>query len=110
MRTMGSEFSRRVAFVPRVAAQSGMGPAVLSDGEPIAERAKVLFGSGQERREAGQHAAQQTATFRVRTSRALRAANTTWEIDFSGARWGISSIVEIEPHGAELEFTAVKRD
>jgi len=46
----------------------------------------------------------------VRTSRALRAANTTWEIDFSGARWGISSIVEIEPHGAELEFTAVKRD
>lgn len=87
-----------------------MGPVAMVDGTPIVERAKVLFGSGQERREAGQHAAAQTATFRVRSSMALRKADATWEIDFGGARWGITSIIEIEPHGCELEFTAVKRE
>lgn len=99
---------RLVAFVPQVVVVDAVGVEVEADGAPVRAWAKVLFGTGAERREAGAQAAVQTATFRVLSTAALRAASERWSIEFNSARWGITSIAPIG-EADEIEFTAVRR-
>lgn len=108
MRIPAGQRDRKVEFYPRVYAEDATGVEQETDGTPIAAKAYVSFGSGAERREAGQAGSQQTATFRVLSNAALRAADARWQIAFEGARWGIISVVPIG-EAQEIEFTATRK-
>ena len=109
MRTPAYQFNRSIAFVPQATIEDALGVEINGDGIAVPARAKVLFGTGAERREAGQAGSQQSATFRVRSTAALRGVDARWEIDFQGARWGIASVVPIDRDGIEIEFTATRK-
>lgn len=99
---------RKVAFYPRVFTEGSLGSEIEADGTPVNAWARVLFGTGNERRELAQAGSSQSATFRVLSTAALRTVTERWEIDFMGARWGITSIAPIG-EADDIEFTAVKK-
>jgi hypothetical protein len=103
------EKDRLVQFYPLSVSEDALGVEAEADGTPVAAWAKVLFGTGAERREAGAAGSAQTATFRVDSCSALRAATERWEIAFADARWGITSISPVGAQGREIEFVAVKK-
>lgn len=70
-------------------------------------RAEVLFGTGQERREAAQEQAQQSATFIVAWSPLLDAVEVHDRISFDGSDWDITNIAPVGLN-KELHFTAVR--
>lgn len=107
--TPSGEVSRKVLFYPRTLSEDALGVKSEADGTAVPAFAKVLFGRGSERREAGAAGSSQAATFRVRSTAALRAATELWQIEFSSARWGITSISQVGAQGSELEFVAVKK-
>lgn len=71
--------------------------------------ARVSFGTGSERREAAAAGAVQSATFRVIASNATRAITRRDLIRYEGEDWGIASIAQVGPQGAEIEFVATVR-
>lgn len=99
---------RKIQFYPRDPVTGALGTEREVDGVPVPARASVLFGTGSERREAGQAGSSQTATFRVTSTTSLRTVDERWEIEFMGARWGITSIAPIGV-AADIEFTATKK-
>jgi SPP1 family predicted phage head-tail adaptor len=101
--------NRKVQFYPRNQTEDALGVEIEADGTPIVMWAAVSFGSGADRREAGQAGSDQTATFRVLSCAALREADERWQIEWNGARWGISSIVPIDNDATEIEFTALRK-
>jgi len=97
---------QRVIFQRCSVTEDAMGVEVprWDDLEPA--WAKVLYGTGAERREAGALSAAQTATFRVRSTAALRSVTPADRIFHSdGQAWNITSIAKIGRW--EIEFTAV---
>ena len=71
------------------------------------EWASVSFGSGQERREAAQESATQTATFRVLAHPlTLALAPTDRVAGYLGANWDIT---DVAPYESEVAFTAVRK-
>ena len=104
------ERDRKIAFHAIVVTEDGLGTeteAVASD--PVAQAfAKVLFGTGQERRDAAAAGAVQSATFRVLSTAAIRTVTERHIIRGLDADWGIVSISPVGPQGAEIEFTATK--
>lgn len=68
--------------------------------------ASVVFGRGDERRQAAQEAASLTATFRVRSNSLTAAITTTDRIAFDGATWDISSNVPFNREGRDI--TAIR--
>lgn len=101
--------NRLVRFIPRTFTEDALGTETEADGTPVRAWAAVTFGSGADRREAGQAGSDQSATFRVLSCAALREADARWQIDFAGARWGITSIVPIDNDATEIEFTATRK-
>jgi len=99
---------RKIAFYPRTVTVGALGTEAEADGTPVDAWANVRFGTGAERRELAQAGSQQTATFRVLSTAALRAVTERWEIAFMGARWGIQAISPIG-EAAEIEFTATRK-
>lgn len=73
----------------------------------VTAKAKVLYGTGAERREAGIETGTQSATFRVRSSAGLRGVTYQDRISFNGAAWDITGISPLATVPAEIEFTAV---
>ena len=108
-RTPAGARNRLVSFIPAALTQDGLGVEIEAERPPIPMRAAVSFGSGSDRREAGQAGSDQTATFRVVSCAALRVADERWQIGFNGARWGITSIVPIDNDATEIEFTAIRK-
>jgi len=100
--------NRLVRLWPITLAEDALGTETLVTGQAIAEWCSVQFGTGSERREAGQSGSVLTGTFRVPFSTAIAAADELWEIEFDGARWGITSIIPIG-EATELEFTATRK-
>lgn len=70
------------------------------------DRAKVLFGSGQERREAGVENASQSATFRCRANSLTRGITAKDRIQYAGLAWDITAIAPLMMAPPEIEFTA----
>lgn len=101
--------NRKVQFYPLVVTEDALGTEIEAAGSPVPMWAAVTFGSGADRREAGQAGSDQSATFRVLSCAALRDATERWQIEFNGARWGITSIVPIDNDATEIEFTAVRK-
>jgi SPP1 family predicted phage head-tail adaptor len=71
------------------------------------EWADVLYGSGQERREAAMEQGSQAAVFRVPDNDFTRSVKTKDRITHDGADWDITGIVPFETKG-EREFTGVR--
>jgi hypothetical protein len=100
--------NRLVTFYPVTTTEDGLGVEGVSQGTGRQVWVSVQYGSGAERREAGQAGSVQSATFRGPTSAWLRGATERWEIEHDGARWGITSIAPIEDAG-DIEFTAIRK-
>jgi SPP1 family predicted phage head-tail adaptor len=96
---------KRVSFQRPVAEQSAMG---REPGEAFTELclcwAKVLYGSGAERRAAGTDGATQAATFIVRDAPMTRDVSVRDSIWFDNRRWNITSSAPID---GDRHFTAV---
>lgn len=70
--------------------------------------AQVRFGSSQERREAAQEVASQTATFVVLWSPTLAAVTPQDRISWNG-EWDVTGVAPSLQLNDHLEFTAVRR-
>lgn len=101
--------NRLIRLVPITVTLDGLGTETEVRGTGVSAWANVTFGGGMERREAGAAGSQQTATFRTLSFAAIKQATERWEVEFDGARWGITSIVTIDNDDTELEFTAVRK-
>lgn len=66
--------------------------------------ARVLYGTGQERRDAAATGSSQAATFRVLANSMTRGVTTKDRISFDNLVWNITGSVPIGRH--EIEFTA----
>ena len=101
--------NKRVVFQRNTPTIDDQGGEVDSWADIGAERAQVLFGTGQERREAAQEQASTTASFRVLHNSLTSGLTTRDRISFDGAYWDITSNV---PFGRGLnenrEITAVR--
>lgn len=71
------------------------------------EWAEVLYGSGQERREAAMEQGSQAALFRVTDNDVTRTVRTKDRITHDGAEWDITGIAPRQDKG-EREFTGVR--
>jgi len=68
--------------------------------------ARVRFGTAQEKREAAQEAASQTATFECHRSAALDAIPMSARIGFDGSQWDITERAPLDK--ATIRFTGVR--
>jgi head-tail adaptor len=68
--------------------------------------ARVKFGTAQEKREAAQEAASQTATFECHRSPELDAIPTTARIGYDGSQWDITAREPLSK--ADIRFTGVR--
>jgi len=71
------------------------------------ERARIFWGAGSERREAGVEHASQAATFNVLANSKTRGVLPTDRILYGGLTWDITGIARPDRNPAEIEFTAV---
>lgn len=99
------ERDRRIMFERPIARQSAMGREPAKHFKLIGQRwAKVLYGTGAERREAGAENATQAATFIVTNDEVTRAVTVRDRIWFDGRGWDITSAA---PIAGDRHFTAV---
>jgi head-tail adaptor len=98
-----------VTFQRNTAGRSAMGGLAAASWEALgSRRAKVLYGTGAERRGAAGELAVQPATFRLLADSLTRTITVKDRIAFLGGYWDITSIVPIGgPQATEIEFTAV---
>lgn len=72
-------------------------------------RSQVMFGTGQERREAAQESASVAATFRVRHSIVTEGIGTKDRIQFEGGSWDIVSNVRVPNMRDARDITATRK-
>ncbi len=99
--------NRRVTFERATVTTDDYGAEVPTWADYAEAWAEVLFGTGQERREAAQEAGGQAATFIVPWSPSLAAVALTDRIQALSATWDITSIAPVGLN-KELHFTAVR--
>ena len=101
-----SQRNRRIVFQRGTATAGGLGtePAHNWDDYCLGW-ARVLFGSGQERRQAAADGATMTATFRVPSNSDTRSVTERDRIWFDERAWDIASIATIGLND-EIDFTA----
>lgn len=81
---------------------------VWTDIGPVPKRwAKVLYGTGAERRQAATEAASQTATVRTLQDALTRTITTADRIVFDGRPWDVTAIAPIGR--ADIEFTCIAK-
>lgn len=68
--------------------------------------AQVMFGGAQEKREAAQQAAAQSASFLCLRTPSLDAVTAKDRIDFDGSQWGITERAPLSR--SEIRFTALR--
>lgn len=69
-------------------------------------RARVRFGTAQEKREAAQETGVQSATFECVSSATLRAVTLKNKIGFDGSQWDIVEKAPLSPK--DIRFTATR--
>lgn len=98
---------RLISFERATTTTDDYGDEVETWAEQATAWAKVLFGTGQERREAAQESASQVASFLVNWTPTLAQIGTTDRIQFDSAAWDITSVAPVGRHD-ELHITAVR--
>lgn len=107
MGTPTGERDRRIVFQSGAPVRGALGREPISAWSYIGRAwAKVLFGTGSERRAAGAEGASQAATFRVLSNGMTRGVTTDNRILFDRRGWDITSISPIGVND-EIEFVAV---
>lgn len=97
---------RKVSVERYTVTEDAFGGTVETWAEHLQAWAQVIYGTGQERREAGRENASQPATFRLLADSETLGITTADRIAFDGANW---DIVSLSPLGREgLEITAVR--
>ena len=106
MRTPAGQRDRRIRFERATLARNALG-VMDASGWTLIEKAmaKVLFGTGQERRTAGAEGATQTITIRTLSTNALRGVTESDRVFLDGRGWSITSIAPVGVND-EIEFTA----
>lgn len=98
----------RIEFRRPVVARGALGVKTESGSSSLGfERAKVLFGTGAERREAGVEQASQAATFRCLANAKTRGVLATDRILHGALTYDITGIAPLDTNPAEIEFTGV---
>lgn len=72
-------------------------------------RADIIFGTGQERRQAAQETASVPATFSMRRDSVTQTLTPADRLRYDDADWDISSIVPSRKYDAVLDITATRR-
>lgn len=107
--TPAGERNKRITFERATSTRGGLGQPGARTWASIgaARWAKVLYGTGAERRAASVEGAVQSATFRVLADSLTRGVLVTDRISFDGLVWDIGGIAPIGgPVAYEIEFTA----
>lgn len=97
---------RLITFQTSTATSDDHGGETLAWADIERAWARVRFGTGQERREAAQEAAGQSATFEVLPTAALRAVGPADQILFDGSSWDINDAALLDR--GTLRFTATR--
>jgi head-tail adaptor len=104
----GGERDRRIVFERGAAARNALGGKAPLAWTALGSRfAKVLYGTGSERRAAGIEGAVQSATFRVLCDDLTRTVLVTDRIAFDGSHWDITSVAPIGRGPMFIDFTGV---
>lgn len=99
-----------IAFIAAATTTDDYNQTVEDWGSPttLATRnARVVFGTSQEKREAAQESANQTATFECVRSPTLEAVPMTARISFDGSQWDITERAPLDRQ--TIRFTGVRR-
>lgn len=99
--------NRMIAFQKATVTEDAYGGEQSAWSDYATTFAEVRFGTGQERREAAQEQAGQSATFIVAWSPALADVKLRDRITFDGGNWDITSVAPVGLN-KELHFTAVR--
>lgn len=99
--------NRLIAFETATTTEDNYGGTVSTWGQVATAWAEVLYGSGQERREAAQEAGTQAATFICMWTPTLAGVGIKDRIQFDGSAWDITSVAPIGLN-KELHITAVR--
>lgn len=97
-----------VAFEHGTAATDDYGGETLTWASVASVAAKVLYGTGQERRQAAQEAAQQAATIMVNWTPTLASVVPKDRASFDGFQWDITAPPARVGLNDELHFTVVR--
>lgn len=107
MTPAGRRDQRVVIKAPGAISENSHGEPETVWSEHCKAWAKVLYGTGAERREAAIEGADQTATFIVVRNSNIDAVGTKYRLFFNGADWDIESIAKVSR--AEAHITAKRR-
>lgn len=100
------EYAHLVIFKSSVATTNDHGDEELTWSEIERAYARVRFGTAQEKRDAAQEYATQSATFEVRPTSALLGVRLKDQIEFDGSDWDITEAAPLDRKN--LRFTAVR--
>ncbi len=102
------ERNRRATFTRAVTVTDDHGGETEGTPSHIAGAwVRILYGTGQERREAAQERAQQTATFLANWTPPLATVAATDRISSDGSDWDITNIALVGMND-EIHFTAIR--
>jgi head-tail adaptor len=110
MQVAAGDRNQAIQFQRNAGGRDALGGPGVADWQVLggARMAKVLYGSGAERRGAAGEQASQAATFRLLADSVTRTVLQTDRITFDGLNWDITSIAPIGgPQAREIEFTAL---
>ena len=100
--------TQRIALERATVARDALGTKAPSSWSPLGSRwARVFYGSGSERREAGVEQAAQSATFNVLADPLTATIVPQDRIQHLGLTWDVTGIARIGVRQDEIEITAV---
>ncbi len=108
MTISAGERTTRVVFERGVATTDDYGGESLAWGVVATVQAKVLYGTGQERRQAAQEGSDQPSTVMVHWTPALASIGAKDRASFDGTVWDIASPPARVGHNDELHFSATR--
>jgi head-tail adaptor len=101
-----SQRTELVVFQRATPSEDESGGQTLSWATYATRRARVRFGTAQEKREAAQEGGEQSATFECVSSAVLRAVTLKDRISYIGASWDIVETAPLDK--ATIRFTATR--
>jgi SPP1 family predicted phage head-tail adaptor len=101
-----SQRTELIVFQRATATEDDYGQPVEMWADYATRRARVRFGTAQEKREAAQESASQTATFECVRSAALDGITTKDRISYLGSAWDITASEPLDR--ATIRFTGVR--
>ncbi|KZE16220.1 phage head closure protein [Sphingomonas hankookensis] len=100
-----AELDKRIVIERRTVTTDGYGGEVETWAKLCSPFAKVLYGTGAERRVAAQESSAQSATFRIRANSVTNTVTPADRIQFDGSTWDIGGNVPYRREGRDITAT-----